>query len=105
MPRSAWKGPFVAVSLIKDVMNLAKAHPEWWSKGRFEGMAAPTVVRTDSRASVILPDFLKCVFFVHNGGPQMKRMEVTEAMIGHKFGEFAPTRKVPKHKVKTKGKK
>lgn len=54
---------------------------------------------------MILPDFLKCVFFVHNGGPQMKRIEVNEAMIGHKFGEFAPTRKIPKHKAKTKAKK
>jgi ribosomal protein S19 len=43
------------------------------------------------------------VFFVHNGGKRMARVEVTEDMVGHKFGEFAPTRKQPQHK--TKGKK
>jgi small subunit ribosomal protein S19 len=61
------------------------------------------VIKTHSRASVILPDFLRCVFFVHNGGKRMARVEVTEDMVGHKFGEFAPTRKQPQHK--TKGKK
>ncbi len=99
--RSAWKGPYVAVSLLKDVVSLARKHPEWWSRTRFLGEPAPAVIRTQSRASVILPDFLKCVFFVHAGNTRMARLEVTEPMVGHKFGEFAPTRKAPVHKKKT----
>jgi len=94
MGRSAWKGPYVAVSLLRDVIAVARQHPEWWNKTRFQGAPAPAVIKTQSRASVILPDFLKCVFFVHNGNRRMTRLEVTENMVGHKFGEFAPTRKV-----------
>lgn len=63
-----------------------------------QGEPAPAIIKTHSRASVILPDFLKCVFFVHNGTARMTRIEVSEPMVGHKLGEFAPTRKVPKHK-------
>jgi len=99
--RSAWKGPYVAVSLLHDVIALARQHPEWWSTTRFQGAAAPAVIRTQSRSSVILPDFLKCVFFVHNGSKRWSRVEVTEGMVGHKFGEFAQTRKQPQHKSKT----
>lgn len=98
--RSAWKGPFVAASLLRDVVALARRHPEWWSAGRFQGAPAPAVVRTRSRASTVLPDFLKCVFFVHNGSSRLTRVEVTEAMVGHKLGEFAPTRRIPAHKKK-----
>lgn len=94
MGRSAWKGPYVAVSLLRDVIAVARQHPEWWSKTRFQGAPAPAVIKTQSRASVILPDFLRCVFFVHNGNRRMVRLEVSENMVGHKFGEFAPTRKV-----------
>lgn len=94
MGRSAWKGPYVAVSLLQDVIAVARQHPEWWSKTRFQGAPAPAVIKTQSRASVILPDFLRCVFFVHNGNKRMVRLEVSENMVGHKFGEFAPTRKV-----------
>jgi small subunit ribosomal protein S19 len=100
--RAAWKGPYVAVSLLKDVITMARAHPEWWSKTRFQGSPAPAIIRTQSRASVILPDFLKCVFFVHNGNKRMTRIEVSENMVGHKFGEFAPTRRQPQHKDKKK---
>lgn len=101
MVRASWKGPYVSVALIKDVMALAKKNPEWWSKKRFQGEPAPAVIKTHSRASTILPDFLRCVFFVHNGSTRMQRLEVTEAMVGHKFGEFAPTRKMPQHKKST----
>ncbi len=100
--RSAWKGPYVAVSLLKDVIALARTHPEWWSKTRFQGASAPAIIRTQSRASVILPDFLRCVFFIHNGSNRMARIEVTESMVGHKLGEFAPTRRAPVHKDKRK---
>jgi ribosomal protein S19 len=67
-----------------------------------QGEPAPAVIKTHSRASVILPDFLKCVFFVHNGNTRMSRIEVSEAMVGHKLGEFAPTRRKAVHKDKTK---
>lgn len=87
--------------MIKDVINLAKQHPDWWSRGRFLGQVAPVVIKTDSRSSVILPDFLNCVFFVHNGTSKRVRVHVSEAMVGHKLGEFAPTRKRPQHKTKT----
>jgi small subunit ribosomal protein S19 len=100
--RAAWKGPYVAVSLLKDVVALARQHPEWWSRARFQGAPAPAVIRTHSRASVILPDFLRCVFFVHAGNKRLRRIEVTEAMVGHKLGEFAPTRVQPQHKKKGK---
>lgn len=91
----------MAVSLLREVVKLAKSHPDWWSTHRFQGAPAPSVIRTTSRSSVILPDFVKCVFFVHNGSAKSQRVEVTEAMVGHKFGEFAPTRKMPVHKKKT----
>ena len=99
MPRSAWKGPYVAVSLLQDVIALARKHPEWWSRGRFQGQKAPEVVNTFSRSSVILPDFLACKFGVHNG-KSFVNMEVQEAMVGHRLGEFSPTKVVPQHKVK-----
>ena len=101
MPRSAWKGPYVSVQLIKEVINVAKRFPEWWGRGRFDGELAPTVIKTQSRSSVILPDFIRCVFFIHNGSSAYRRVEITEAMVGHKLGEFAPTRKKPNHKQKT----
>ncbi len=93
MARSAWKGPFVAVSVLRDVMALAQKHPEWWSRGRFKGVKAPEVINTQARSSTILPDFLGCKFEVHNGRSYVP-LEVTEEMIGHRFGEFALTRKV-----------
>lgn len=93
MGRAAWKGPYVAVSLLQKVITMAKRNPEWWSQGRFQGIRSPEVINTTSRASTILPDFLRCKFGIHNGMTFMP-LEVTEAMIGHRFGEFAPSRKV-----------
>ncbi|KIZ06582.1 hypothetical protein MNEG_1368 [Monoraphidium neglectum] len=98
--RPAWKGPFVAISLLKDVVALARQNPEWWNRTRFLGAPAPAIIRTQSRASVILPDFLRCVFFVHAGNKRLRRIEVTESMVGHKLGEFAATRVQPQHKKK-----
>ncbi|MEW5307275.1 MAG: hypothetical protein WDW38_002482 [Sanguina aurantia] len=99
MPRSVWKGPYVAVALLQDVISLARKHPDWWSKTRFLGMSAPEIINTHARSSVILPDFLGCKFGVHNGKSYLP-MEVKEAMVGHRLGEFAPTRKIPVHKKK-----
>lgn len=78
MARSVWKGPFVELSLLK---KAEKAR----DSGRRE------VIRTWSRRSTILPQFVGLTFGVHNGRKFVPVM-VNERMIGHKFGEFAPTR-------------
>ena len=78
MARSVWKGPLVDDYLLK---KAEAAH----QSGRKD------VIRTWSRRSTILPQFVGLTFGVHNG---MKHIPVlvTEDMVGHKFGEFAPTR-------------
>lgn len=78
MPRSVWKGPFVDGFLLK---KAEKAR----SSGRKE------VVRTWSRRSTILPHFVGLTFGVYNGRKFVPVL-VTENMVGHKFGEFSPTR-------------
>ncbi len=78
MARSVWKGPFVDGYLIK------KAEKAKASKKN-------EVIRIWSRRSVILPLFVGLMFGVHNGKTHVPVL-VTEQMIGHKFGEFAPTR-------------
>lgn len=78
MARSVWKGPFVDGYLLKKA-EVARA------SGRND------VIRTWSRRSTILPQFVGLTFGVHNGRKFISVL-VTENMIGHKFGEFAPTR-------------
>lgn len=78
MARSVWKGPFV------DGYLLQKADVSRES-GRKE------VIKTWSRRSTILPQFVGLTFGVHNGQKFIPVL-VNENMIGHKFGEFAPTR-------------
>ena len=78
MSRSVWKGPFV------DSYLLEKAE-----KARESGRNA--VIRTWSRRSTILPQFVGLTFGVHNGHKFIPVL-VTENMVGHKLGEFAPTR-------------
>lgn len=78
MARAVWKGPFVDGYLIK------KAEKARASKKN-------EVIRIWSRRSVILPLFVGLTFAVHNGKVHVPVL-VTEQMIGHKFGEFAPTR-------------
>ena len=78
MARSVKKGPFVQDSLRK----------------RVDGMNARNekkVMKTWSRASTVLPDFVGHTFAVHNGN-KFVPVYVTENMVGHKLGEFAPTR-------------
>ncbi|MDZ4775216.1 MAG: 30S ribosomal protein S19 [Alphaproteobacteria bacterium] len=77
MPRSVWKGPFV------DGYLLAKA--EKAGQNNRQG------VKTWSRRSTIMPQFIGVKFDVHNGKSFIP-VAVTEDMVGHKFGEFAPTR-------------
>jgi small subunit ribosomal protein S19 len=78
MPRSVWKGPFV------DGFLLDKA-----DKARTSGRKE--VIRTWSRRSTILPQFVGLTFGVYNGHKFIPVL-VTEDMVGHKFGEFSPTR-------------
>jgi small subunit ribosomal protein S19 len=89
--RSVWKGPFVDGYLLK------KAEATRTS-GRNE------VVKTWSRRSTILPQFVGITFGVYNGHKFLPVL-VTENMVGHKFGEFAPTRTFHGHAADKKAKR
>jgi len=78
MPRSLKKGPFVDKSLIEKVNKILKT-----------GEKKP--IKIWSRRSTIIPEFVGLTFEVHNGKTFIS-VHVTEKMVGHKFGEFAPTR-------------
>lgn len=83
MSRSLKKGPFVDPKLIKKVM-----------RQKDSGSREP--IRTWARACTILPEFVGHHFNVHNG-KQFTKVFVTEDMVGHKMGEFAPTRSFRGH--------
>lgn len=83
MARSVWKGPFVERSLLKKVED-----------ARASGKN--TVIKTWSRRSTILPHMVGLTFGVHNGKKFIPVL-VSDQMIGHKLGEFAPTRTFPGH--------
>jgi small subunit ribosomal protein S19 len=76
--RSVWKGPFVDGYLIKKVKAVVDS-----------GRRDP--IKTWSRRSTLIPDFVGITFLVHNGRKFIPVL-VTEDMIGHKLGEFSPTR-------------
>jgi small subunit ribosomal protein S19 len=78
MPRSLKKGPFVDDHLIKKVAVQNEA-------------GTKTVIKTWSRRSMIIPDMLGHTIAVHNGKIHVP-VFVTESMVGHKLGEFSPTR-------------
>ena len=78
MARSLWKGPFVDGYLLRKAEAVVQS-------GRKE------VIRTWSRRSTILPQFVGLTFGVYNGHKHVPVL-VTEDMVGHKFGEFSPTR-------------
>ncbi len=78
MARSVWKGPFVDGYLLKKAEIV-------------HGSGRNDVIRTWSRRSTILPQFVGLTFGVHNGRKFVPVL-VTENMVGHKLGEFAPTR-------------
>jgi small subunit ribosomal protein S19 len=91
MPRSTWKVPFVDGYLLKkarDYLNSSKKQ----------------VIKTWSRRSTILPQFVGINFAVYNG-KKFVAVSVTEGMVGHKFGEFAPTRTFHGHSGDKKAKK
>ena len=83
MSRSVKKGPFVAESLMKKITALNEANDK-------------KVVKTWSRSSTIFPDFVGHTIAVHDGRKHVP-VYVTEDMVGHKLGEFAPTRTFKGH--------
>ncbi len=78
MPRSIWKGPFVDGYLLKKA-EAARISPR------------NDIIKTWSRRSTVLPQFVGLTFAVYNGHKFIPVL-VTEDMIGHKMGEFSPTR-------------
>ena len=91
MSRSVWKGPFVDLYLLKKAETAQEA-----------SKAAP--IKTWSRRSTILPQFVGLTFSVYNGHKFIP-VSVNEDMVGHKLGEFAPTRTDHGHGADKKGKR
>jgi small subunit ribosomal protein S19 len=91
MPRSVWKGPFVDGYLLKKA-EVTRA------SGR------NTVIKTWSRRSTVLPQFVGLTFGVYNGKKFIPVL-VTEDMIGHKLGEFSPSRTYLGHTADKKAKR
>ena len=83
MSRSVKKGPYVAESLMKKITALNEANDK-------------KVVKTWSRSSTIFPDFVGHTIAVHDGRKHVP-VYITEDMVGHKLGEFAPTRTFKGH--------
>ena len=86
MARSLKKGPYIDAKLEKKVTAVIESKKK-------------TVIKTWSRRSMIAPDFVGQTFAVHNGNKFIP-VYVTENMVGHKLGEFAPTRTFKTHPVK-----
>ncbi|MFN7302460.1 MAG: 30S ribosomal protein S19 [Bacteroidia bacterium] len=83
MARSLKKGPFLDIKLEKKVTKMNESNKK-------------TVIKTWSRRSMIVPDMVGHTFAVHNGNKFIP-VYVTENMVGHKLGEFAPTRTFKGH--------
>jgi len=86
MPRSLKKGPFVHPKLMKKVGKLRPGDK--------------TVVKTWARSSTITPEMVGFTFGVHNGR-EFIQVRIVENMVGHKLGEFSPTRKFVRHSGKS----
>src|SRR3989344_3885642 len=82
MSRSSKKGPYVDPKLLKKLANLKPGDK--------------TIIKTWSRASEISPEMVGFTFGVHNG-KEFVSVQVTEEMVGHRLGEFSPTRKFHRH--------
>ena len=91
MARSTWKGPFVDGHLLKKAQKASES-------------SRSEVIKTWSRRSTILPEFIGLSFAVHNG-KKFIPVNVTEDMVGHKLGEFSPTRTFFGHTADKKTKK
>ena len=83
MSRSVWKGPFVDPSLLKKVEKQ-------------KNDTSRKTIKTWSRKSTIIPDFVGSSFLIHNG-KKFITITVSEDMVGHKLGEFSPTRQFSGH--------
>ena len=83
MARSVWKGPFVDSSLIKKVEKL-------------KNQTNKTPIKTWSRKSTIIPEFVGISFLIYNG-KKFIPIKISEEMVGHKLGEFSPTRQFSGH--------
>ena len=83
MSRAVWKGPFVDPSLIKKVEKL-------------KTQANPSPIKTWSRKSTIIPEFVGISFLIYNG-KKFIPIKISEEMVGHKLGEFSPTRQFSGH--------
>lgn len=83
MARSVKKGPYVGYKLMRKV-------------DRMTGSNKKSVIKTWSRSSMIIPEFVGHTFAVHNGNKFIP-VYITENMVGHKLGEFSPTRNFKGH--------
>ena len=83
MSRSVWKGPFVDPSLIKKVDKL-------------KNQINKPPIKTWSRKSTIIPEFIGFSFLIHNG-KKFIPIKISEEMVGHRLGEFSPTRQFSGH--------
>ena len=83
MTRGIWKGPFVHPSLLKKVDKL-------------KGQTGRKPIKTWSRNSTVIPEFVGHSFLIHNGKTFIS-ITISEEMVGHKLGEFSPTRKFVAH--------
>ena len=83
MARSVWKGPFVDPSLIKKVEKM-------------KDQTNKTPIKTWSRKSTIIPEFVGTSFLIYNG-KKFIPIKISEEMVGHKLGEFSPTRQFSGH--------
>lgn len=86
MPRSLKKGPFVHYKLQRKIDKMNQSGKK-------------SVIKTWSRSSMVTPDFVGLTLAVHNG-KQFIPVYITENMVGHKLGEFAPTRTFRSHPIK-----
>ena len=93
MSRSIKKGPFADPHLVKKVLDLGE-----------DSNRSSKVIKTWSRRSTILPEFIGCTIAVHNG-KKFIPVYITDNMIGHKLGEFSHTRNYHGHGGDKKGKK
>lgn len=83
MPRSVKKGPFIDEKLLKKILQMKKSGKK-------------KVIKTWSRRSVITPEFVGYTLAIHNG-KQFIPVFISENMVGHKLGEFSPTRIFRRH--------
>jgi len=91
MPRSIKKGPYISYYLKKNIKKINNLNKK-------------PLIKTWSRRSTIIPDFIGHTFSIHNGN-KFINVFITENMVGHKLGEFAQTRIFKGHTKKSKVKK